>query len=293
MPKRRIVSPSFRRVRRRIPLRTGMTGTMVRRRFFRRVASKLPYIGTAYTAYQGMKFLRNRYKKRRFKRSLGEPVGKGGAKRSSIQNPLSNWGQQDLVSIPLINIFPTTTDELNKRSRDIVNFRGVKICWWMRNVNPDGDPIYVNWAIISPKAEENGLTAIPDGRFFRSSDGNERSKNFGTNLTWIDSHCSPINTDLYHVHTHKRFVVNGVFNNGDSAPTNTNAMVNVGRKGQHMIEKYLPINRQIRFGNGNTETRPQGGNVFLVFWYQDTSEQTGSMAQFGYQITQFFREPKN
>lgn len=228
-------------------------------------------------------------KKRRVTASMGERVGSGAAKCHQETSGFTTLNSESLTSVKLILI--PKGDNFNQRQRDIVNLRGVKICFWVRNNIPNGIPLYFNWALITPKADN--LATIPNTDFFRDTGiGTDRTKNFAATQDWLDGWCSPINTDKYRVHTHKRLRIAGVFNSNDAGPSTTNAKINVGQNGEVMIEKYIKINRQIRFSG--TNEFPVGPEMFMVWWCQGSGLGTsGAKGFYQYRTVMYFKEPKN
>lgn len=271
------------------------------------VARQSPYVAgaiRAYGAYQTAKpyvkgvmrlrsaFMRNRAnarKKRKFRQAIGESVGTGTAKqRTEKSTTLTNLPAKQLVQKELVDIPKTTTNSIDSRQRDMVNLRGIKICFMIKNNHTDGIPCYFNWAIITPKALDTGATGVPTTDFFRG-EGNARGQDFTNTLDWLDLYCRNINTDKYQIHTRQRHRIAGVWNAQDNAPTTTNDKVNVGLAGERMIEKYIPINRQMRW---NDTVHPEK-NIYMVWWCSFSDDTTVSYAQYQYRITCYFKEPKN
>ena len=103
----------------------------------------------------------------------------------------------DITTLP-----QSTTNAIDTRQREIANIRGVKFCWEITNNSIK--PVYMNWAIVSPRTESLNQLSTTD--FFRS-DNTSRSQDFGTSLNSNEFHCLPINKDAYIIHKHKRWVI--------------------------------------------------------------------------------------
>ena len=148
---------------------------------------------------------------------------------------------------------------INERSRGIINLRGIKICIEFMKAfvgaiappAPLGEEsnfsnvVYVNVALISP-TDNKTISTIPTEDLFRSN-GPERAASFQQLQDHgIRLHCTPINSDMYHVWMHKRFRLYG-----DTSSPGVH----------HTVMKYVPINRQIRF-----DVNTPSDKFFLVYW---------------------------
>lgn len=92
--------------------------------------------------------------------------------------------------------------EITNRTRDIINLKGFKICANFLNQRTN-DNVFLNYAILNPK---NDLVVTGDA-FFRSY-GLDRGLPFDSNeLTSMDYHCRPINTDQFNIISHKRIKI--------------------------------------------------------------------------------------
>jgi len=106
-------------------------------------------------AYRGGRALTKRvsaYRSKRRKISrVGKRVGQATAKRQETVNDTVSVFE-NTRTFYVDNLLrldkQTTADELNLRNRDIVNFRGVKICTQIKN-NQDY-PITLNWCVLVP-----------------------------------------------------------------------------------------------------------------------------------------------
>jgi len=170
----------------------------------------------------------------------------------------------------------------NQRNRDLLNFRGVRLClYWQNDIN--NRQLFVNMAVLSPKT---GIT-IDEENFFRSN-AQERGLNFEEpNLTAMDYHCRPINADKYNIITHKRFVL--------ASPNNE---LNCGNlRASIRVMKYIKIKRQLRyqqlFEGPETCTTP----IFFCWWCEQEgapaeSEQIPS-CKIDHRIIAYFRNPRD
>ncbi len=134
--------------------------------------------------------------------ALGRPEGSSPNKRNDVQAPGFTVTNKFFGSVPLIRVEKDVagSEVLTKRSRDTLNHKGCKVCFAVKNIRQE--PIFFNWAIVTPKAS-NAVSSLD----FLRGDGLERDQ-FITNQTpWMDLRCNPINTDRYHVMNHRRMTI--------------------------------------------------------------------------------------
>lgn len=204
-------------------------------------------------AYRGARKIASWYKKRKARTKIGERVGTSNAKRTvELQTNIINGDSRTLYTTHLTSC--NYGDDTNQRERNVVNFKGFKLC--MMHRNQTAVPIYFNMAVISRKGGDMALTPNATD-FFRAHNVN-RSKDFNDNLTAMEFHCSPINTDMYTVLKHKRYIM---------APKNNSSVNWQSRVGQSWrnVDWYVKLNRQLRFDT-NADTVPQSGACWLVYW---------------------------
>lgn len=199
-----------------------------------------------------------RRKKAKFStKNVGEPVGSSNCKRAETLYEEFNVNRSTRIlnTRTLLNIYKQDSfnDNLDKRVRDIINVRGIKICGeWKNN---SSYPLYLNVAVISPK---DGVVNVSADDFFRSHSADKRSVNFSTALSSNQLHCLPVNSDKYTVLRHKRFTLGP-----DPTPLN-NRPYSINKDNFLVMNWYLKLKRQIRFeGDLNV---PESGQVYLVWW---------------------------
>jgi len=145
-------------------------------------------------------------------------------------------------------------EQTNKRTRMVVNIRGIKICFHMVNLSQKN--ITFHFAIVHNRRDDdesqNNDFYRNDGRF-----GDTRALNFGNYLSGMDNHCLNINTDKYVVLKHYKFMV--------SRNATTGTKYNEHMKNFVHFEKYLKINKQVRFEE-ETGTNPYSPTIHVLHW---------------------------
>lgn len=193
------------------------------------------------------------------------------------------YRSQRLLNLPLI----TDEAQRNGRLRNSVKFKGIKLCVRasLKNVTGrDGDKLFFNWAIVSPKQLDPLTTTLPDEEFFRSQGGAARSETFSTNLSGLDLRCLPINTDKYIIHRHKRMIV-GPYESTEG-------------KAEKYFEEWLPVRRKVVYnttGTSTEQTYPEGKDMWMVYWVSYMNEEpltlgVADAVDLDYRIVRYFRD---
>jgi len=222
----------------------------------------------------------NRRRKYDLRKRIGEFVGSGTAKRNQDVTS-GNLNTRTLYNVPLLNIPKGTA--IDQRERGLVNFRGMKFCHNFECRDPsaitDGSQKWwINRAIISPKGCDTDAISV---NFFRG-EGTGRAQDFDNSLTPLEFHCTPINTDKYNVHMHRREKL-GPFTSTEGRSTTVKMW-------------YTKLNRQIRYDDAGEV--PIGKQMYYVWWFDlntagATSAPINSLMSHGLNITKYFKEPKN
>lgn len=247
-----------------------------------------PYFKMAYSAWKsrrtrkrarGSKY-KNARKKLRARRSIGRPVGFSTSKKYGTSPEIRNLKTlKTLYSHPLILIKKQdgTGNRIDRRERQVVNFRGTSFCLHVENLN--NIPMFLNVAVVIPK-NNDFLTAsiIPNTEFFRGVQ-NSRTQDFGTGMNFMALHCRSINTDRYRVLTHKRYKI---------SPANS-----TNNAGEIVHKQYVKINRQVEFDDGDLIELPRKC-AYLCWWASNASNAAQATAyNVTLEQTQYFKEPKN
>lgn len=196
-------------------------------------------------------------KKRSARSKIGDPAGKSSCKRdATFIEQYSLKSSRTLYLQNLTDLERSDTDNvLNRRQRDIVNFRGVKLCFEVANAISTA-PMHFNYAVISPRGRNIANTVSDITNSFFRGDQSLRNKDFGTARSGLELHCNPINTDKWHVLTHKRYTLH---------PANSTS----GAKYWRSIQKYVKLNKQIRYDMTQANIELQCETPLLLVWWCD------------------------
>ena len=188
------------------------------------------------------------------------------------------------INMTEIQKYSGPDDAANERIRNIVNFKGMKVCMEWRNLSDT--VLQCHMAILCPR--KSTTVSIQD--FFSNPAEAERGKNFNNNLSSTEYNCLPINTDEYVILHHKRYQRGRQGDDVGTGEDNTS-----GKRNYRALHQRQPINRQIRYTD-NTNT-PADGNVILVYWADSYltaagSTPTNNAFQCNIWIVKYFKEPK-
>jgi len=266
------------------------------RRIFNTGRAFAPYARMAINTFRSRKRGKRRRptaagRKKRVRMSIGQPVGVSNAKHSTLSDEgivlgtKTKYGGLRLLALEKnLNL-----EELNTRTRDSVNFRGVKICLNFKINNKAGfndRKMCINVAVVKPKQLSVNTGSLPDDEWFRGTDGT-RSVDFNnTTLSGLEMQCLPINSDKYHIMKHTKSYI-GPFNSTE------------GRADRNMMF-YVKVNRSVKYqsqGTGVQLDYPEDGDMWLVWWASYLGEATASAVSAAYttqfHVVRYFREPKN
>ena len=291
----RLVSPGrIRRVTRgrRRPYLNAMRTRMAGARVAGAAGLGAAYGLSAYNLFRSSRRTGSAMRRLKARRAIGNYVGSTTAKRRLDEGNLTLSSKTLSGSIRLLDLPKTTTNDesvLNERLRNMVNFRGCKICFHvdLNSVSGrGGDKLFFNWAIISPKQQDANITSIDTSEFFRGQDGARFTSFIPTTLTGLDCRCLPVNTDKYIVHRHKRMIL-GPWESTEG-------------KGERMFEQYVPVKRQVRYNSSGTGVElenPEARDMWMVFWcsYQNetTAAAVANVMNVRWRMIKYFREPEN
>lgn len=183
---------------------------------------------------------------------IGNPIQRQPSrKRNTVQfvpvNP-SPWQTRSLYQYDLTGI--PQGDNLTQRTRDIINLKGFKICASFQNKAIDRQ-LFVNYALLNPKNN----VVCEEIAFFRSY-GDDRGIQFNSpNLTAMDYHCRPINTDQFNIISHKRFKL---------ASANSSVQNNVSH--ERRVMRYIKCKRQLRYTRFDVDSEFCSTPIYFVWW---------------------------
>lgn len=226
--------------------------------------------------------------RRRVRRRIGEPIGATSARTHLSAEDGSTLGEIGQISKTLYNTEITTVSRgsnLEDRERDIINCRGFKIYFQMRNTSER--PLWFHMAAVCPKlpGTSNTPVSFSTDDFFRVY-GNDRSGAFNNAQSGFSQSYRPINTDRFNILMHKRMLVH--------TQDSTSGIFRQANKSQFRTFKiWLPLRRQLRY-DGATATSPVQGKVYLVWWATEWDSAEGDVGvadafRIKYNVYMYFR----
>lgn len=173
------------------------------------------------------------------------------------------YNTRTLYVEPLIDNVRTASTALAQRDRDIIYLAGISMDLEV-SIRPDvAEPVYINIAILKEKDKSKtnwgpifGSSFTTQEDFFRADGGDARSTDFDSSLTALQFHSLSINSDLWHIFSHKRYRLN--------PPTATNFTSERGSSFMN-VRRYVKIGKKIKFSDIN-RTYPETGQIFAVYW---------------------------
>lgn len=210
-------------------------------------------------------------------KNIGYPVGVGTTKRCLSSNTIFfNMSTKNFYQQPLTNV--TGGQNINRRERDVINMRGVRIQMELKNLKAASDKqqIYFHWCVISDKQDP---VSDPDGQeFFRAFD-DSRATDFTSTLSSIQLNGLPINTDRYVVLRHRRMQLSG----WEIAQ-------------YRYVSEWIPLRRQLRY-DAATNGNPVTGGLHLCYWCCYMGEGVSSpilnAVEFSHRAYIYFKEAKH
>lgn len=240
--------------------------------------------GLALAGAAATKIQRKWRNKRVTRKRMGETPNFSNCKRTEIRNTNTTGHDTrtlyavDVTQIPRADVSGTTIS-IDERIRNLVNYRGFKLCFHIRN--DTNKPIMWHCAVIQAKND----TAISITDFFRGN-ATERGVNLNTALSFAEYDCLPINTDKFYVLHHWRRQIQMAVATSDE--------ISRSGKNYYTFMKYVKIGRQLRYDAADTSPeRP----IYLVHWsdqyFSDKiTDPVASALQMQIHITAFWRETK-
>lgn len=263
------------------------------RRIFNTGRRFAPYARMAIASFRSRKRRRRPTaagRKKRVRMSIGQPVGKSNAKHSTLTDEgillatKIKYGGLRLLALEKNN----NLEELNTRTRDSVNFRGIKICMNFKLNAKTGwneRKLCINVAVVKPKQQNVNIGSLPDDEWFRGTNDTRAVDFSQTALSGLECQCLPINSDKYHIMKHTRTYL-GPFNSTE------------GRSDRNLMF-YVKVNRSVKYqsqGTGVQLDYPEDGDMWLVWWASYLGEPTATAVTNAYttqfHIVRYFREPK-
>ena len=212
--------------------------------------------------------------KLRARRRVGNYIG-ADARQSHVLDPgAASLPVRDVMFIATRTLYgmlctdiAKMTSTFNRTARFFqkVNFRGVAVHMVLRNTHTL--PVVFNYAVVSSKNQKYSISAgttapstvpgMANSGFFRFY-GNSRDTNFSNSLSSIEFNYSPIDTDKFNVHMHRRTLLNATTNDGSTGYRNESG------SNFKQIRTYVPIKRQLRYNDDSDDLCETP--IFLVYW---------------------------
>lgn len=231
-----------------------------------------------YTSYKSRPKKKGRTAKRKFGAAdLGDPTPSNNTRRVESEIGVVGLNNKTLGTRDLIRIEKNVAanEAINKRNRDMVLHKGVKVCFTIKSRLQV--PVFFNWAVVIPKAQNT----VSSDNLLRGNN-TERDVAINNQLTFLDSRCLGINTDLYKVVKRKKMLI--------LPDSDKSATVSEGRDFR-LIEEYFKTNRQLYFA-GDTAAPLQ--NMHMVWWCDFYNSTTGGglsqTVDISYRIINYFND---
>jgi hypothetical protein len=151
--------------------------------------------------------------------------------------------------------------ERNERDFDRVQFKGVRsdlLVYQNPNPSTDATPVFINmaWIVVKDGAEcllsTTGKPRVDN--FFRGYGVQRASAATGANNSALELTINPINSDIWSVLKHKRYLLTGREGN------------TVWRRSSVMRKRfYIKINKELRFQLASSN-KPNNGEMFFAIW---------------------------
>lgn len=242
-----------------------------------------PYVRAGLITAAGLAAARAGLKKARRSRlygRIGKPVGTATSKSRAIVNTTNGRSTRTLYSSELTNIPKGTTNQRNERDRHLVNLRGFKLCFSLRNNL--AIPLVYNIAVVYDKRSNDDTASVSVNDFFRGSGAN-RAVDFSTGLSALQLHCKPLNKDRFTILWHHR---------GQLAPRQDGTNFNSTYPNIKQLHKWIGLRKQVSYEDGHAQSK-----IWLIYWCDQFQDEASDAAIVGaltfqeYHIT-YFREPK-
>lgn len=240
-----------------------------RRKYLRRaVPAKVAAIA-AYYRRGGAKYVRSRLnRKKSFRyaqvRTIGERVGTSRCRSVQTSSLSASYDTQTLNTVPLIqNLFEGTGN--NQRMRDLINVRGFKM-YLEITAGENSRMLYVNLAVLHNKVDAQ---SIDTQDFWRDNESDRAIAFDALGVDALRRYTGQINTDKYAVLWRTRFRINSA-----NATTGVSQFPNIPVS--KVIVKYLPLKRQIRYQDQDTNEVPID-QVYLCWWCDQYAEESNTV----------------
>ncbi len=207
----------------------------------------------------------------KFRRNLGDKTGKNATRREHSWGNENDLRDKRFRSFMLISAAHSSDEsKINSRRGTRINCVGVKVnmMFSLQHLplasKSHESPICIRWCILNPK-ENDGLpiaTANPLDFFIEPDPVDKQVAPFPIEGTGLAYHKRKINREKWGVLKEGNFIL--------SSSGNHNATTNiVDKRGCNQLSVWVPVNRQMKFNDPVSGTKPTTPteNLYFAYWY--------------------------
>lgn len=198
-----------------------------------------------------------RYRRRPMKRRRRYRPRQIGSKAMVKRNKFAAdviYNTRTLRQHDLTTILQTTSGAINRRERQVIFMRGVRVKFLSRNLLTR--PLIWNWALVLDK--QAGNTVLTEN-MFRGNDST-RGRNFSTALTSLDFATEALNGDRFKIFRRGRLTLRGWDMEQSASP----AFLNNGGNNWGMVDRYIKLNTKVFYEDTTSGSAIQ--KISLIFW---------------------------
>lgn len=213
---------------------------------------------------------RTKMRSSKYRPNIGERIGYHPSRKDMQFNTLNADTDKRLHAVRLVGVEYSDTDNvMNRRTGRLVDVIGVKFRAWFQlkqnlvdSSNIWKNPIHIRWAIINPKTNTGDISDITTGTnfFVADSPANEDAIDFPFTGNCFRYMNRKINPRRYGV------IQEGTFLLGNDTDA---SQERVNMRSKKFMSFYVPIYRQMKWGNNDTgiNGRYPNANLYFVYWF--------------------------
>lgn len=182
----------------------------------------------------------------------------------------------DMLSIPQTGI----GDVIDQRERDVLRVKGVKTMVIAKTTNDI--PVMMHYALVTWKNQGNVASNVNFFRQFDSERGLDFDTASGSSMVFNNY---PINSDVMHIHYHKKQVIGNASDNATTEAIRNNAV--------RYHKRWTKFYRQVRYNDLDVANNT---NLYFIYWYDRLVQVSGAIPAGGVQVcveaVTYFNDPK-